>query len=55
VHAQAGDAVMVEGESGDGLYVLLSGRLRVSVGTAGTGSSVTKPRNEDRPTPGATS
>jgi hypothetical protein len=36
VHAQAGDAVMVEGESGDGLYVLLSGRLRVSVRTPGT-------------------
>ena len=40
VHAQAGDAVVVEGESGDGLYVLLSGRLRVSVGTAGTAERV---------------
>ena len=26
VHAQAGDAVIAEGDPGDGLYVLLSGR-----------------------------
>ncbi|MGH3272384.1 MAG: cyclic nucleotide-binding domain-containing protein, partial [Trebonia sp.] len=32
VHAQAGDAIIAEGDPGDGLYVLLSGRLRVSVG-----------------------
>ena len=32
IHAQAGDAVIAEGDPGDGLYVLLSGRLRVSVG-----------------------
>ena len=33
VHAQAGDAIIAEGDPGDGLYVLLSGRL-VSVGAA---------------------
>jgi len=33
VHTQAGDAVIAEGDPGDGLYVLLSGRLRVSVST----------------------
>ena len=32
IHAQAGNAVIAEGDPGDGLYVLLSGRLRVSVG-----------------------
>lgn len=32
VHAQAGDAIIAEGDPGDGLYVLLSGRLRVTVG-----------------------
>jgi CRP-like cAMP-binding protein len=26
VHAQAGDAIIAEGDPGDGLYVLLSGR-----------------------------
>ncbi|MFY9775207.1 MAG: cyclic nucleotide-binding domain-containing protein, partial [Trebonia sp.] len=40
VHAQAGDAVIAEGDPGDGLYVLLSGRLRVSVGAAGGGERV---------------
>jgi len=34
--AQAGDAIIAEGDPGDGLYVLLSGRLRVSVRTAGS-------------------
>ena len=38
--AQAGDAIIAEGDPGDGLYVLLSGRLRVSVGTAGGGERV---------------
>jgi predicted acylesterase/phospholipase RssA/CRP-like cAMP-binding protein len=38
--AQAGDAVMVEGDPGDGLYVLLSGRLRVTVGAARGGERV---------------
>ena len=28
VHAQAGDAIIAEGDPGDGLYVLLSGRLQ---------------------------
>ena len=28
VHAQAGDAIIAEGDPGDGLYVLLSGRAR---------------------------
>jgi len=32
VHALAGDAIIAEGDPGDGLYVLLSGRLRVTVG-----------------------
>jgi predicted acylesterase/phospholipase RssA len=36
VHAQAGDAIIAEGDPGDGLYVLLSGRLRVSVSTSAT-------------------
>ena len=40
VHAQAGDAIIAEGDPGDGLYVLLSGRLRVSVGAAGGGERV---------------
>ena len=38
VHAQAGDAVIAEGDPGDGLYVLLSGRLRVSVSTTPDGA-----------------
>ena len=37
VHAQAGDTVIAEGDPGDGLYVLLSGRLRVSVTAAPSG------------------
>jgi predicted acylesterase/phospholipase RssA/CRP-like cAMP-binding protein len=38
--AQAGDAIIAEGDPGDGLYVLLSGRLRVSVGAVGGGERV---------------
>lgn len=38
--AQAGDAIIAEGDPGDGLYVLLSGRLRVSVSAAGGGERV---------------
>jgi predicted acylesterase/phospholipase RssA/CRP-like cAMP-binding protein len=36
VHAAAGDVVIAQGEPGDGLYLLLSGRLRVSVAAGGT-------------------
>jgi predicted acylesterase/phospholipase RssA/CRP-like cAMP-binding protein len=38
VHAQAGDTVIAEGDPGDGLYVLLSGRLRVSITAAPSGT-----------------
>jgi predicted acylesterase/phospholipase RssA/CRP-like cAMP-binding protein len=36
VHAVTGDVVISQGEPGDGLYLLLSGRLRVSVAAGGT-------------------
>ncbi len=36
VHVAAGDVVMTQDDPGDGLYLLLSGRLRVSVATGGT-------------------
>src|ERR1700728_4826664 len=35
VHAAAGDVVIAQGEPGDGLYLLLSGRLQVSVAAGG--------------------
>ena len=36
VHVAAGDVVIAQDDPGDGLYLLLSGRLRVSVATGGT-------------------
>jgi NTE family protein len=36
VHAAAGDVIIFEGEPGDGLFVVVSGLLRVSVTAAGT-------------------
>jgi predicted acylesterase/phospholipase RssA/CRP-like cAMP-binding protein len=36
VHVAAGEVVIAQDEPGDGLYVLLSGRLRVSVAAGGT-------------------
>lgn len=36
VHVAAGDVVMAQDDPGDGLYIMLSGRLRVSVVTGGT-------------------
>ena len=35
VHVAAGEVIIAEGESGDGLFVVVSGRLRVSVAAAG--------------------
>jgi predicted acylesterase/phospholipase RssA/CRP-like cAMP-binding protein len=35
VHVAAGDVVFRQGDAGDGLYLVLSGRLRVSVATEG--------------------
>ena len=36
VHVAAGDMVIAQDDAGDGLFLLLSGRLRVSVATGGT-------------------
>jgi predicted acylesterase/phospholipase RssA len=36
VHAAAGEVVIAQDDAGDGLFVLLSGRLRVSVAAGGT-------------------
>jgi predicted acylesterase/phospholipase RssA/CRP-like cAMP-binding protein len=36
VHVAAGDVIITEGEPGDGLFVVVSGRLRVSVTVQGT-------------------
>jgi CRP-like cAMP-binding protein len=36
VHAAAGDVVLRQGDAGDGLYLVVSGRLRVSVAADGT-------------------
>ena len=36
VHVAAGDVVIAQGDAGDGLFLLLSGRLRVSVTAGGT-------------------
>ena len=36
LHVSAGEVVIAQGEAGDGLFLVVSGRLRVSVETAGT-------------------
>jgi NTE family protein len=36
VHVAAGEVILAQGDAGDGLFLLVSGRLRVSVAVGGT-------------------
>jgi NTE family protein len=40
VHVAAGEVVFRQGDAGDGLYLVVSGRLRVTVATEGTEHAV---------------